>query len=100
MQDSKQTVEHNWTGRTGPFQLSLPPRVFAPSKTSLVLADAMEVNPGEIVIDVGCESGVLSLVAARLNAGMVYGCDVSEEAVGAARDNARRLGLEDRTNVR
>jgi SAM-dependent methyltransferase len=100
MQDSKQTVEHNWTGRTGPFQLSLPPRVFAPSKTSLVLADAMEVNPGEVVIDVGCGSGVLSVVAARLNAGMVYGCDVSEEAVRAARDNAQRLGLQDRTEFR
>lgn len=100
MQEGGQTAEHQWTGRTGPFALTLPPEVFAPSKTSLVLADALEVNPGEVVIDVGCGSGVLSLVAARLSAGKVYGCDVSEEAVAAARDNARRLGLEDRTEFR
>jgi SAM-dependent methyltransferase len=95
-----ETTEHNWTGRTGPFALTLTPKVFAPSKTSLVLADALEVNPGETVIDVGCGSGVLSLVAARLSAGKVYGCDVSEDAVVAARLNARRLGLADRIEFR
>ncbi len=100
MQQKSETAEHRWTGRTGPFPLTLTPSVFAPSKTSLVLADALEVNPGEIVIDVGCGSGVLSLVAARLDAGKVYGCDLSEDAVRAARDNARRLGLEDRTEFR
>jgi SAM-dependent methyltransferase len=76
------------------------PGVFAPSKTSLVLADALEVNGGEVVIDVGCGSGVLSLVAARLSAGRVYGCDVSPEAVAAAEANAARLGLSDRTEFR
>jgi SAM-dependent methyltransferase len=95
-----ETIELNWTGRTGPFPLTLTPKVFAPSKTSLVLADALEVNPGETVIDVGCGSGVLSLVAARLSAGKVYGCDVSEEAVTAARQNAARLGVDDRTEFR
>jgi SAM-dependent methyltransferase len=93
-------TEFEWTGRTGPFALTLTPKVFAPSKTSLVLAEALEVNPGETVIDVGCGSGVLSLVAARLAAGRVYGCDLSEDAVAAARHNARRLGVEDRTEFR
>jgi SAM-dependent methyltransferase len=100
MQQGGQTAEHQWTGRTGPFALTLKPTVFAPSKTSLVLADALEVEPGDVVIDVGCGSGVLSLVAARLSAGKVYGCDVSEDAVLAARENARRLGVEDRTEFR
>ena len=100
MQKDATTTEHQWTGRTGPFSLTLTPTVFAPSKTSLVLAEALEVNPGDTVIDVGCGSGVLSLVAARLSAGRVYGCDVSEDAVVAARDNARRLGLDDRTEFR
>jgi protein-L-isoaspartate O-methyltransferase len=94
------TTQYEWRGRTGPFSLTLTPKVFAPSKTSLVLADALEVNPGETVIDVGCGSGVLSLVAARLSAGKVYGCDVSEDSVAAARLNAETLGLGDRTEFR
>lgn len=65
-----------------------------------MLADALEVNNGEVVIDVGCGSGVLSLVAARLAAAKVYGCDVSPEAVAAAEANAARLGLSDRTEFR
>ncbi|CAN5508569.1 hypothetical protein BH24ACT26_BH24ACT26_13030 [soil metagenome] len=100
LQQDAHTAEHQWTGRTGPFPLVLTPTVFAPSRTSLVLAEALEVSPGETVIDVGCGSGVLSLVAARLAAGKVYGCDLSEDAVEAARDNARRLGLQDRTEFR
>ncbi|MFN2490005.1 MAG: 50S ribosomal protein L11 methyltransferase [Actinomycetota bacterium] len=100
MQQDAPRADIQWTGRTGPFGLALTPNVFAPSRTSQVLAEALEVNPGEVVIDVGCGSGVLSLVAARLSADRVYGCDVSEEAVAAARENARRLGLEDRTEFR
>lgn len=92
------TVE--WKGRTGPFPLTLTPLVFAPSSTSVVLADALEIGPGETVIDVGCGSGVLSFVAARLGAGRVYGCDASPDAVDAARANARALGLEDRVEFR
>jgi SAM-dependent methyltransferase len=100
MGQQEQITEHQWTGRTGPFPLLLKPTVFAPSKTSFVLADALEVNPGETVIDVGCGSGVLSFVAANLSAGMVYGCDLSEDAVASARANAERLGLADRTEFR
>ena len=89
-----------WSGRTGPFSLLITPKVFAPTKTSVTVADALEVRPGETVIDVGCGSGVLSFVAARLGAGMVYGSDISAPAVEAARANAVRLGLEDRTEFR
>ena len=92
--------DYEWKGRTGPFTLRLTPRVFQPSPTSRVLADAIEVRPGETVIDVGCGSGVLSFVAARLDAGMVYGTDISDEAVRVASENAQRLHLADRTEFR
>ena len=92
--------EFEWKGRTGPFTLMLTPGVFAPSSTSLVLAQAMEIQPGEVVIDAGCGSGVLSFVAANLGAGRVYGCDVSTEAVRVAGENAVRLGLSDVTEFR
>lgn len=89
-----------WTGRTGPFPLLLTPGVFPPSRTTEVIASAIEVGPGETVIDVGCGSGVLSFVAARLGAGRVYGSDISAEAVEVASRNAVALELEDRTEFR
>ena len=84
-----------WKGRTGPFSLQVRPGVFSPTTTSRTLADALEINPGDTVIDVGCGSGVLAFVAAKLGAGKVYGCDLSGPAVRAARENAAMLGLSD-----
>lgn len=82
-----------WRGRTGPWTLALRPGVFTPTHTSLVVADALEINPGDVVLDVGCGSGVLGFVAARLGAARVIGCDLSPAAVDVAAENARRLGL-------
>jgi SAM-dependent methyltransferase len=92
--------EVEWKGRTGPFSILLNPGVFSPTHTSRTLADALEIGPEDTVIDVGCGSGVLSFVAARLGARHVIGCDISEEAVKAARENAIRLGLSDRVEFR
>jgi methylase of polypeptide subunit release factors len=87
-------VEIEWKGRTGPFPLMLGPGVFSPTATSKTLAEAMEIQPGDTVIDVGCGSGVLAFVAAKLGAARVYGVDLSLRAVEAAKENAKRLGLE------
>lgn len=89
-----------WKGRTGPFTIAVNPDVFAPTHTSRTLADALEIRPGDTVLDVGCGSGVLAFVAARLGAKRVIGCDLSEEAVEMAKENAVRLGLEDVTEFR
>lgn len=93
-------LEFAWTGRTGPFTLRLLPQVFRPTHTTRLLADAIEVRPGERVLDVGCGSGILSFVAARLGASRVVGCDLSPEAVASARENAVALDLADRTEFR
>lgn len=92
--------DYAWRGRTGPFRLRLTPSVFVPSSTSRVLADCLEVEPGDVVLDVGCGCGILSFVAARLGAARVYGCDVSEESVVVAKENARLLGLDGVTEFR
>ena len=89
-----------WKGRTGPFTIELNPGVFAPTTTSRTLADALEIHPGDTVIDVGCGSGVLSFVAERLGAGKVYGVDLSDEAITVAKRNAERLGVGDRVEFR
>ena len=86
-----------WKGRTGPFALRVPPAVFTPSRTSMVLAGALEIREGETVLDVGCGSGVLGFVAARLGAARVVGCDAAPAAVQCAQANARDLGLADVT---
>jgi SAM-dependent methyltransferase len=89
-----------WKGRTGPFTIELNPGVFAPTHTSKTIAEALEIQPGDTVIDVGCGCGVLSIVAARLGAGRVVGVDLSPEAVEVAGRNAARVGLSDRLEFR
>jgi precorrin-6B methylase 2 len=89
-------ASYEWRGRSGPLTLVLPPGVFTPTHTTLVMADALEINPADVVLDAGCGSGVLGFVAARLGAARVIGCDVSAAAVDNAGENARRLGLSDR----
>ena len=97
---SQAVTEMEWKGRTGPFTILLNPGVFSPTHTSRTLAEALEIVPDDTVIDVGCGSGVLSFVAARLGAGRVVGCDISDEAVEAARASAKKLGLEDKVEFR
>ncbi len=87
--------EYMWRGTTGPFEITVDPGVFVPSSTSKVLAEALRVHPGELVVDAGCGCGVLSLVAARLGAGKVIGTDASQAAVACATANAKKLGLSD-----
>jgi SAM-dependent methyltransferase len=89
-----------WKGRTGPFTIEVNPGVFAPTHTSRTIAEALEIRPGDTVIDVGCGSGVLSFVAARLGAARVYGVDLSTQAVEVAKRNAATLGLRDRVEFR
>jgi SAM-dependent methyltransferase len=63
------------------------------------VAEGLRVEPGDTVIDIGCGSGVLAIVAALLGAGRVYGTEVNEEAVGYARRNAEALGVADRVEI-
>ena len=89
-----------WKGRTGPFTVSLGRGVFHPTHTSRTIAEALEIEPGDTVIDVGCGSGVLSFVAARLGAKRVIGIDLSEDAIEVAKQNAVRLGLQNEVEFR
>jgi ubiquinone/menaquinone biosynthesis C-methylase UbiE len=61
------------------------------------------VQPGDIVLDVGCGTGTLALEAQRAvgSAGRVYGIDPGEEQIARARAKAarRRLAVEFRVGV-
>lgn len=56
-------------------------------ESTQLMVEAMEVHlqPGTVVIDVGCGSGILSEVAGHLGASAVFACDIHPEAIQAAR---------------
>jgi len=55
---------------------------------------------GLSVLDVGTGSGVLSIAAAKLGAGEIWGLDVDGAAIGNARENVKRNGLFDVIKMR
>ena len=61
-----------------------------------MLLEALEVAPGETVLDLGCGYGIVGLVAAE-KAGTVYLVDADAEAVESAR---RTVALHGRSNCR
>lgn len=70
--------------------------------TSLVaelLADHIAIFRGLQVLDVGCGSGILSLVALALGAQRVRAIDVDPDAVLVTAENAARNGMSDRVDV-
>jgi HemK-related putative methylase len=68
------------------ISLELNEQVFAPSPNGSFYANALRVNPGERVIDIGTGSGVLAIYAA-LQGATVCATDIEMEAVELARKN-------------
>jgi ribosomal protein L11 methyltransferase len=87
-------------GRSQPGALFLEPAFafgFGEHATTRLMAtwlqERCQALPGCSVLDVGCGTGVLALVASQSGAGRVVGVDTSEPAVLAARANAHQNGL-------
>ena len=68
---------------------------FRPSTITSLLADAMEIKPGNVVFDIGCGSGILSIIAAKLGAGRVIAVDAADETVEVATSNAKTHGVDE-----
>ena len=48
------------------------------------------MHKGDKVVDIGMGSGILSILARKLGASYVYGCDNDETVIEVARENMKR----------
>ncbi len=78
------------------MDLAASDSTFLPSTISQLMANVLEVRNGDVVIDVGCGTGVLGIIAAKLGASKVYGVDASPDVVEVATANATTHGVADR----
>jgi ribosomal protein L11 methyltransferase len=64
--------------------------------TTRLCMEWLEANPapGKTVLDYGCGSGILAMVAKKVGAGDVAGVDIDPQAIESARDNAARNNCE------
>jgi precorrin-6B methylase 2 len=62
-------------------------------------AIAAKVNPGDVVLDIGCGAGLTAMLAARAGAKHVYTCEQQPLIAQAARQVIRDNGLSDRITV-
>lgn len=64
--------------------------------TSMCMAMLEEqVKKGDTVLDIGCGSGILGIVAAKVGAGKVIGSDLDPNAVLVAKENVEKNNVED-----
>lgn len=70
-------------------------------ETTRMCADMLDrfIKQGDTVMDVGCGSGILSIIAAKLGACKVVAFDIDEVAVKVTRENIARNSVEDRVEV-
>lgn len=85
-----------WKGRLGPLDLILGEHTFAPTTISTLVAEAMDVGEGDVVIDVGTGTGILAIIAAKLGASRVLAVDNSPGVEEVGRANAEAHGVADR----
>ncbi len=96
--DEPLSGEQAITLRGQPFILTLRPGVFAGGgldPATALLAEVLEVGQRQRVLDLGCGSGVLGMLAARLApSSHVTLVEASAAALLTAQENCRRNGLE------
>ncbi len=71
-------------------------------ETTAMCAEMLEkyIQCGSTVLDVGCGSGILSIIATKLGAGQGVGVDIDENAVRISRENAKRNCVDHRIEFR
>ena len=70
-------------------------------ETTSMCAEALEsfLKHGESVYDIGCGSGILSIVAAKLGADKVVGIDIDPVCIDVSKENIRLNNVENKVKV-
>lgn len=65
-------------------------------QTTQLCMKALEkyMNPNDKVADIGMGSGILSILAKKLGASYVYGCDTDDTVIEVAKENAKKNGVD------
>lgn len=65
-------------------------------RNSKMIIEMAQIQPGNMVLDIGCGTGSLSLTAKHYTgpSGSVFGIDASPEMIATAREKAQRMGYE------
>ena len=80
--------------------LEIPKTVYPPREDSALLIDYLEtLEPNGIAMEIGCGSGILSIVLAKNN-WRVEACDINPYAIAAAKKNSVSASVEDMINFR
>jgi 2-polyprenyl-3-methyl-5-hydroxy-6-metoxy-1,4-benzoquinol methylase len=77
------------------YPVDAQPNAFYSRTTLQRLANALEVGPGQIVVDLGCGHGGPSVWVARQTGANIIGIDLSPVGIELARRRAAELGLSD-----
>ncbi len=96
--DPKVRMQDNflWKGRLGPINLRISDTTFRPTTISTLVAREIRIKEGDVAIDVGCGSGILAIIAAKLGARHVYAIDKSPDVIEVGRMNAEANQVSDR----
>lgn len=62
--------------------------------TKLMVSLMASYIPHQIVLDIGCGSGILSVAAAKMGAKKVFACDIDPEALVHAKQNGHLNGID------
>ena len=70
-------------------------------ETTIMCTEALEtfVRPGDRVYDIGCGSGILSIVSAKLGASKVIGVDLDPTCIEVSNENIVNNNVEDKVQV-
>ena len=80
-------------------EIACPEGIGPVTPYSLLLAGCIADLAGATVVDLGCGSGMLGIVALLQGAAGVHAIDIDPHACAATRDNARRNGVAERLFV-